>query len=91
MDSPSRTLANLYAKNYRLHSRKHVLILCGVDCGNAKEMKLAGAPGPCDSVEGVTKANGGSLLYPETVIYDAARIKPLGLVVYTREGWEPLP
>ncbi|KAJ5717659.1 hypothetical protein N7488_003305 [Penicillium malachiteum] len=82
--------ANLYAKNHRLHSKKHVLIICGVDRGNAKEMKAAGVPGTCDSVEGITRANGGALNYPETVIYDAARIKPLGLVVYTREGWAPV-
>ncbi|KAJ6028424.1 hypothetical protein N7540_004000 [Penicillium herquei] len=62
-------------------------IISSIDYGNAKEMKAAGAPGPCDSVEGLTKAKGGKLVYPETVIYDTARIKPLGLVVYTREGW----
>ncbi|KAJ5634361.1 hypothetical protein N7528_002203 [Penicillium herquei] len=61
-----------------------------IDRGNAKEMAAAGHPGACDSVEGLTTANGGTLKYPETVIYDPARIKPLGLVVYTREGWAPM-
>jgi hypothetical protein len=40
-------------------------------------------------VEGATKAEGGALEYRETVVYDPARIKPIGLVVYTREGWTP--
>ncbi|KAJ5517778.1 hypothetical protein PEX1_051700 [Penicillium expansum] len=81
--------ADIYSRNHHIRSHAHVLILCGVDAGYSVDMKAAGNPGPCDSVEGLTKAEGGQLEYPETVVYDPARIKPLGLVVYTREGWTP--
>ncbi|KAL3456437.1 hypothetical protein BJX64DRAFT_41348 [Aspergillus heterothallicus] len=81
--------ADIYAKNHHVRSHKHVLILCGLDLGTPKVMLAAGDPGQCDSVEGATKPEGGQLEYPETVIYDPKRIKPLGLVVYTREGWTP--
>ncbi|OQE38358.1 hypothetical protein PENCOP_c008G06901 [Penicillium coprophilum] len=81
--------ANIYSRNHHVRSHKHVLLLCGLDPGNSVDMTVAGIPGPCDSVEGLTKAEGGQLDYQETVVYDPARIKPLGLVVYTREGWTP--
>ncbi|OJJ46850.1 hypothetical protein ASPZODRAFT_15543 [Penicilliopsis zonata CBS 506.65] len=72
--------ADVYANNHHIHCNRHVIILCGVDPGNSIDMKAAGFPGPCDSVEGLTKADGGSLEYQETVVYDPARIKPIGLV-----------
>ncbi|KAJ5810482.1 uncharacterized protein N7503_002700 [Penicillium pulvis] len=81
--------ANIYAKNHHVRSKKHVLILCGLDPGRVKNMKAAGTPGRCDSVEGLTKANGGQLAYQESVVYNTSRIKPIGLVVYTRKGWKP--
>ncbi|KAL2867616.1 uncharacterized protein BJX67DRAFT_371940 [Aspergillus lucknowensis] len=73
--------ADIYAKNHHIHCHKHVLILCGVDLGTPKVMQRAGLPGKCDSVEGATRPEGGTLEYPETVIYDPARIKPIGLVL----------
>ncbi|KAJ5631675.1 uncharacterized protein N7484_011775 [Penicillium longicatenatum] len=78
--------ANIYAKNHGVNSKKHVLILCGIDPGKVKTTKGAGDPGLCDSVEGLTRADGGRLVYQESVMYDEARIKPIGLVVYTREA-----
>ncbi|KAJ5520068.1 hypothetical protein N7463_000521 [Penicillium fimorum] len=78
--------ANLYSRNHHVRSHKHVLIICGLDPGNSVDMTAAGIPGPCDSVEGLTKAEGGTLEYQESVVYDPARLKPLGLVVYMREG-----
>lgn len=41
-------------------------------------------------VEGVTINNGGSLQYPEFVVYREDAIVPVGLIMYTRKGWEPL-
>ncbi|KAL2793181.1 hypothetical protein BJX66DRAFT_326235 [Aspergillus keveii] len=73
--------ADIYAKNHHVRSHKHVILLCGLDLGTPVTMYAAGLPGPCDSVEGATKAEGGALEYRETVVYDPARIKPIGLVV----------
>jgi hypothetical protein len=42
--------AGIYAKNHGVNSKKHVLILCGIDPGKVKTMEGAGNPGLCDSV-----------------------------------------
>ncbi|KAL2851168.1 hypothetical protein BJY01DRAFT_245105 [Aspergillus pseudoustus] len=83
--------ADIYARNHHIRSHKHVIILCGVDLGHSVTMKVAGLPPPCDSVEGATKPEGGQLEYPETIVYDGARIKPIGLVVDTPPEKHPLP
>lgn len=44
--------ASRYAKNLKGHvlSDEYVLILCGVDPGQSKDMATAGDPGECDTV-----------------------------------------
>ncbi|KAF9891386.1 hypothetical protein FE257_004242 [Aspergillus nanangensis] len=82
--------ANIYARNYHIRSHKHVLLICAIDPGNSRTMRVAAAPGAgVDSIEGATKPEGGTLEYPETVVFNEKNIKPVGLVVYTREGWQP--
>ncbi|KAL8383201.1 hypothetical protein RB595_006793 [Gaeumannomyces hyphopodioides] len=40
-------------------------------------------------VKAVTKANGGSVEYPETIVYQEDYIVPVAILVYEREGWQP--
>ncbi|KAJ5266812.1 hypothetical protein N7478_009620 [Penicillium angulare] len=81
-----RAKASRYAKNLKGHvsSDEYVLILCGVDPGQSKDMATAGDPGECDTAEGLTFAKGGQLHYQETFVRCSSRITPLGLVVYSR-------
>ncbi|PGH17540.1 hypothetical protein AJ79_01140 [Helicocarpus griseus UAMH5409] len=41
---------------------------------------------PSPQAEAVTKSRGGTVEYPETVVYNKARIVPLGVIIYTRNG-----
>lgn len=41
-----------------------------------------------DCVEGVAIANGGSVRFPETVVYSDDAIVPVALIIYTRSGWD---
>lgn len=40
-------------------------------------------------VEALTRREGGSVEYPETVVYDNGAIVPIGVVIYKRWGWMP--
>lgn len=85
--------ADGYAKNHRIRSKRHAILLCLVYVGIAEPMyradhkKRAPIPG-CDSVMGMIDIHGGSLEYPETVVYDKAQAIPIGLIMYSREGWK---
>ncbi|KAI1313247.1 hypothetical protein F5Y03DRAFT_338523 [Xylaria venustula] len=90
--TPSSSKADIYAKNHRLLSRRHAILICRVVSNRPQNLRVADhtlrspAPG-YDSVRGLTLAEGGSLNYPEVVVYRNDAIVPVGVVFYTRKGW----
>ncbi|KAI8946347.1 hypothetical protein F4801DRAFT_583502 [Xylaria longipes] len=92
--TPSSSKADNYAKNYRLLSRRHAVLICRVISNRPQDLRVADhsltspAPG-YDSVRGLTVADGGSLNYPEVVVYRNDAIVPVGVIFYTRKGWQP--
>lgn len=40
-------------------------------------------------VEGIPREYGGTLKNPETVVYRDDAIIPVGVIMYTRQGWDP--
>ncbi|KAK3946354.1 hypothetical protein QBC46DRAFT_369562 [Diplogelasinospora grovesii] len=86
--------ADIYTMNQHIYSPMHAMLLCSVYVGRSEKLFQAdhSRTSPSygyDSVEGVTKSNGGTLDYPETVVYNEASIVPIGLIMYTRKGWQP--
>lgn len=72
----------------------HVMLLCHVFTGRPEKLYTAEydrqAPSPDhDSVEAATRAEDGVVNYPLTVVYNPSAIVPVGLIVYTRQGWQP--
>ncbi|KAM7217594.1 hypothetical protein V8F06_006978 [Rhypophila decipiens] len=85
--------ADIYAKNHHLRSSKHAMLVCRVANNKPQYLTKAEyhrfAPDPgYDCVEAVTLANGGSVRFPETVVYSDDAIVPVALIIYTREGWD---
>ncbi|KAH7481293.1 hypothetical protein FOMA001_g7544 [Fusarium oxysporum f. sp. matthiolae] len=89
------TEADVYVKNHYVSSNLHAMLICYVVASKPQRKLLADhdITRPCrgfNCVEGVTINNGGSLQYPEFVVYREDAIVPVGLIMYTRKGWEPL-
>ncbi|KAK3937940.1 hypothetical protein QBC46DRAFT_344047 [Diplogelasinospora grovesii] len=85
--------ADIYAKNYHLHSHKHVMIICRVIANRPQLLGSAdherrGPDGGFNYVEAVPQSYGGDVKYPETIVYRDDDIIPVGLIIYTRNGWE---
>ncbi|KAI1326717.1 hypothetical protein F5Y16DRAFT_373816 [Xylariaceae sp. FL0255] len=92
--TPCSSKADIYAKNHRIFSRRHAVLICRVACNNPQSMTSADQTlkSPAygyDSVRGLTVAEGGTLNYPEYVVYRDDAIIPIGVVFYTRKGWQP--
>lgn len=86
--------ADTYAKNYYIRSQLHAVIVCTVVRGFVNHLSesntsLVDAGDDYDTVEGLNFADGGSINYPETVVYHEDRILPRAVIMYTREGWTP--
>jgi len=86
--------ADEYVMNYHVRSNKHAMFLSNVVTGNSEQMYTAAhgkrSPSPgYDSVTAVTRSDGGSVTYPETVVYRTDAILPTMVIIYTRTGWEP--
>jgi len=70
------------------------MLLCHVFTGRSEKMYSEdyGRTAPSDgydSVEAATRREGGVVNYPLTVVYRESHIIPVGLITYTREGWQP--
>ncbi|KAI1109767.1 hypothetical protein F5Y14DRAFT_392265 [Nemania sp. NC0429] len=90
--SPCSSKSDTYAKNHHIRSHKHAILICRVVSNAPREMTAAdhslSSPGHgYDSVRGLTVSEGGSLNYPEVVVYRNDAIIPIGVIIYTREGW----
>ena len=88
------TEADTYAKNHRIHSHQHAIIVCTVVRGNVNQLYAADhsltSPGAgFDSVEGVERDKGGAINYKEIVVYREDAIIPRAVIMYTRKGWAP--
>ncbi|KAI8720138.1 hypothetical protein NCS52_00458500 [Fusarium sp. LHS14.1] len=86
--------ADKWVMNHHMHSKLHVMLLCAVCVGKSEKLYRAdrGRKGPSagyQSVEGAVIADGGVLNEPEIVLYSENLVVPFGMIVYTREGWEP--
>jgi hypothetical protein len=85
--------ADVYTMNHRIRSRLHGIILYLVFIGTFEKLheadhwKTAPAEG-CHSVMGATVNDGGTLQYTEAVVYRESSIIPIGLIMYTRTGWQ---
>lgn len=97
LTSPTHPLAeaDTYAKNHYIRSQLHAVIVCTVIRGLVNKLHESNTslvdPGDdYDTVEGLTYANGGSINFPETVVYHEDRILPRAVIMYTRKGWTPL-
>ncbi|KAI8951965.1 ADP-ribosylation [Xylaria longipes] len=82
--------ANGYVWNHHIHSQKHAMFLSNVVTGKSQKLYQAtqGRTAPdngYDSVEAVTRDHGGSVDYPETIVYQERAILPSVVVVYTRQ------
>ncbi|KAF4503063.1 hypothetical protein FAGAP_706 [Fusarium agapanthi] len=93
--TPNSSKADVYVKNHYVSSNLHAMLICYVVASKPQRMWLADHSITRPSrgfncVEGVTIDNGGSLQYPEFVVYREDAIIPVGLIMYTRKGWEPL-
>ncbi|RYP86160.1 hypothetical protein DL770_004947 [Monosporascus sp. CRB-9-2] len=81
--------SNDYVWNHHVHSRKHTMFLSNVVTGKSQKLYQA-SPGRrspdygYDSVEAVTRQHGGSVNYPETIVYRESAILPSVVIVYTR-------
>jgi hypothetical protein len=92
--TPVSSKANLYARNHKVKSRYHAILLCQVVSDNPQAMtgpnSALTAPSPgYNCVKGLTVAKGGALNYPEIVVYQNEAIIPIGVILYTRTGWSP--
>ncbi|WAO87630.1 Hypothetical protein NCS54_00494600 [Fusarium falciforme] len=86
--------ADNWVMNHHMHSKLHVMLLCAVSVGKSEKLYRAdhGRKGPStgyQSVEGAVIAEGGVLHEPEIVLYSENLVVPFGMIVYTREGWQP--
>jgi hypothetical protein len=73
----------------------HGIILCLVFTGKYEKLhgvdgeKMAPAIG-YHSVMAATRDEGGTVQFQEMTVYQEGSIIPIGLIMYTREGWEKL-
>ncbi|KAI0440355.1 hypothetical protein F4803DRAFT_527774 [Xylaria telfairii] len=87
--TPSSSKADIYAKNYYPFSQRHAILICRVISNHPQNLGVADhsltspAPG-YDSVRGLTVAEGGTLNFPEVVVYRNDAIVPVGVIFYTR-------
>ncbi|SCO76932.1 uncharacterized protein FRV6_01144 [Fusarium oxysporum] len=93
--TPNSSKADVYVKNHYVSSNLHAMLICYVVASKPQRKLLADHDITRPSrgfncIEGVTINNGGSLQYPEFVVYREDAIVPVGLIMYTRKGWEPL-
>lgn len=92
--TPISSKADLYASNHHIHSNQHAILICRVVCSRPQYLyapdQFRRGPDPgYNSVKAVTKDKGGSVEYPEIVVYREDAIVPYGLIMYTRKGWRP--
>ncbi|KAF5017671.1 hypothetical protein F66182_10386 [Fusarium sp. NRRL 66182] len=90
--TPTSSKADVYAKNHYINSNLHAVLICYV-IANSPEHKyeadsdITHPSRGFDCIQGMTEDQGGDLKYPEFVVYREDAIIPVGLVMYTREGW----
>ncbi|KIL84062.1 hypothetical protein FAVG1_12759 [Fusarium avenaceum] len=92
--TPCSSKADIYAKNHHVSSRLHAMLICHVvaskpDRKYASDHSITQPGAGYNCVEGVTITDGGALMYPEYIVYREDAIIPVGLVIYSRKGWEP--
>ncbi|KAK0737431.1 hypothetical protein B0T21DRAFT_164297 [Apiosordaria backusii] len=86
---------NIYTNSNTLSENRAILI-CRVVANRPERLSKAdneknGVRAGFNSVEGLTKSDGGGLNYPETVVYWNNAIVPVGLVVYReRSTWQAI-
>ncbi|KAK0714138.1 hypothetical protein B0T26DRAFT_874084 [Lasiosphaeria miniovina] len=86
--------ADIYVRNHHVRSNMHAMLLCRVAYNRPQLVSVADHSRICpdagyDCVEAVRLVDGGSVDYPETVVYRDDAIVPVALIMYTRQGWEP--
>lgn len=86
--------ADNWVMNHHMHSKLHVMLPCAVSVGKSEKLYSADyeRKGPStgyQSVEGAVIAEGGVLHEPEIFLYSENLVVPFGMIVYTREGWQP--
>ncbi|KAI1112562.1 hypothetical protein F5Y14DRAFT_442541 [Nemania sp. NC0429] len=92
--TPSSSKADSYARNHHLLSSRHAILICRVVSNYpqrlaAADPSLTAPSSGYDSVQGLTIQEGGTLNYPEVVVYRNEAIVPIGVIFYTRKGWTP--
>ncbi|THH27652.1 hypothetical protein EUX98_g6532 [Antrodiella citrinella] len=82
--------SDIYVENRKyIKSRQRAMFLSNVSIGRSQTLYQAdnartGPDFPFDSVEAATKANGGAVNYPETVVYREDAILPSVVIMYTK-------
>ncbi|KAM5349021.1 hypothetical protein ACJ41O_008844 [Fusarium nematophilum] len=84
--------ADTYVDNHHMHSHLHAMLICRVVANRPQFVKHACSKRTApdrgyNCVEAVTRANGGEVNFPETIVYREDAIVPVGVIMYTRRGW----
>ncbi|KAH6893537.1 hypothetical protein B0T10DRAFT_604727 [Thelonectria olida] len=93
--TPTSSKADSYARNYHLRSSLHAVLICEVVCDRPQYVRNA-QPGRTrpdrgyNCVKALTTSQGGMVNFPETIVYRRDAIIPVGVVIYSREGWMPV-
>ncbi|KAK3984021.1 hypothetical protein QBC44DRAFT_253835 [Cladorrhinum sp. PSN332] len=85
--------ADNYSRNHHIRTTIHAVIICRVVLGRKQLLKTEdrNRKAPDNgflSVEAVTKKNGGSVEYPESITYWEDCVIPVGFILYERSGWD---
>ncbi|KAH7265972.1 hypothetical protein B0J15DRAFT_545992 [Fusarium solani] len=83
--------ADLFAENQDIHSQLHAVFICRIVSNRPQYLRrpdnVRTRPDRgYDSVEAVLTHNGGTVRYPETIVYREDAIIPVGVILYTRRG-----
>ncbi|EJD38479.1 hypothetical protein AURDEDRAFT_72096, partial [Auricularia subglabra TFB-10046 SS5] len=90
------TKASMYERNHNNNSNRHALLICTVVTGKKERLfktdSSRTAPGSgFDSIEGVPSSQGGSVQYPETIVFREDAILPHALVMFSDTPVAPPP
>ncbi|VUC25126.1 unnamed protein product [Clonostachys rosea] len=90
--SPITSKADRYAMNHHVRSQMHAMFICRVVVTKPQRLTQADNTRTCpdpgfNCIQGLTVQEGGCLQFPEFVVYDESAIVPVGVIMYTRQGW----
>ncbi|KAI8669625.1 PARP catalytic domain-containing protein [Fusarium keratoplasticum] len=86
--------ADLFAENQDIHSRLHAVFICRIVSNRPQYLRRPDnfrtrPDRGYDSVEAVLTHNGGTVRYPETIVYREDAVIPVGVILYTWREWLP--